>query len=171
MKRILTALILIVLASSLAASQADEWFKLEPIGGGFSVMMPTKPEEQVKTGDELTLHLFIVDTRYGIYLVSYGDYAPSTRIDVDAELIANRDSFARSLSATVIDSKKITKDGHRGLEFTAQNDSTFVTSRLYLFGNRIHQISMAVPSGRRDNPDIDRFFSSFTFTGAAANKP
>lgn len=168
MKRILTALLSIVLASSLAASQTDEWFKLAPIGGGFSVMMPVKPEEQVKTGDELTLHLFIVETRSAIYLVSYGDYAPSSRIDVEAELIANRDGFARSLSATVIDTKKITKDGRQGLEFTAQNDSTFITSRLYMFGNRIHQISIAVPSGRRDNLNIDRFLASFAFTTASA---
>ena len=171
MKRIVTGFILIVLASSLAAARADEWFKLEPIGGGFSVLMPAKPEEQVKNGDDLTLHLFIAETRSAIYFVSYGDYAPSARIDIDAELIANRDSFARSLSATLIDSKKITKDGHQGLEFTAQNDSTFVTSRLYMFGNRIHQISVAVPSGRRDNPNVDRFLASFAFTSPPAKKP
>jgi hypothetical protein len=165
------AVITVLLLATAAASQTDEWVKLEPVGAGFSVMMPAKPEEQVKIGDELTSHLFILNTRFAIYLVSYGDYAPSTRIDVDAELVADRDSFARSLSATVVDSKRITKDGHSGLEFTAQNDSTFITSRLYLFGNRIHQISIAVPRGRRDNPNIDRFLASFTFTGASASKP
>jgi hypothetical protein len=170
MKQFLTALALIFLFSSpLVASQSDEWFKLEPLGGGFSILMPTKPEEQVKSGDDLTMHLFIVDTRYVIYLVSYGDYAPSAHIDVDTELIANRDGFARSLSASVIDSTKIAKDGRKGLEFTAQNDTTFIISRLYLFGNRLHQISVAVPNGRRDNPNIARFFSSFAFS--VANKP
>lgn len=166
MKPLLTALIVIlVLHPSLAVAQSDEWIKLEPVGGGFSVMMPAKPEEQVRAGDDLTLHLFILDTRYVIYSVSYGDYAPSVQIDVDAELVANQDSFVRSLSATVIDSKKIVSDGRKGLEFTAQNDTTFITSRLYLFGNRLHQITVLVPNGRRDNPNIQRFFASFAFTG------
>jgi hypothetical protein len=167
MKQFLTAVLLILgLTSALGASQSDEWFKLEPLGGGFSVRLPAKPEEQTKSGDDLTMHLFSLETRYAVYLVSYGDYAPSAHIDVDAELITNRDSFVRSLSAAVINSKKVTKDGHQGLEFTAQNDTTFITCKLYLFGTRIHQISAAVPNGRRDNPDIDRFFSSFTFSGA-----
>ncbi len=171
MKQLLTVIVVLALHSSLAASQSDEWIKLEPLGGGFSVMLPAKAEEQVRAGDDLTLHLFILDTRYVIYSVSYGDYAPSVQIDVDNELVANRDSFARSLSATVIDSKKITRSGRKGLEFTAQNDTTFITSQLYIFGNRLHQITVAVPNGRRDNPNIERFFASFVFTGAANQKP
>lgn len=169
MKQIVTIIFVLMLHSSLAAAQSDEWIKLEPVGGGFSVMMPAKPEEQVRAGDDLTLHLFILETRYIIYSVSYGDYAPSVQIDVENELVANRDSFARSLSATVIDSKKITKDGRKGLEFTAQNDTTFISSQLYLFGNRLHQITVLVPSGRRGNPNIERFFASFALSVANGN--
>ena len=166
MKRFSLAMMLtLVVTGSLAAFQAEDWVKLEPIGGGFSVLMPSKPEEEVKTSDDFSMRLFTLTTPHVIYLASYGDYAPSFHIDVDTELAANRDSFALSLNATVIDSKKITVDGRPGLEFTAQNDTTFVTSRLYLFGNRIQQVSVAVPNGRRDNPDVDRFFASFAFTG------
>lgn len=171
MKQIQSVILVLLLHSSLAAAQSDEWIKLEPLGGGFSVMMPAKPEEQVRAGDELTLHLFILDTRYIIYSASYGDYAPSIQIDLDNELVANRDSFARSLSATVIDSKNITKDGRKGLEFTAQSDTTFITSRLYLFGNRLHQITVLVPNGRRGNPNIEKFFASFAFSGVAKGNP
>src|SRR5712692_4384335 len=69
---------LLTLASSLSAFQG-EWIKVAPLGGGFSIMMPAKPEEEVKPGDDFTSHLFTVTTPNGIYLAGYGDYAPSIR--------------------------------------------------------------------------------------------
>jgi hypothetical protein len=59
MKQILLAIIFILcLNSPLVVSQDREWFKLAPIGSGFSVMMPAHPQEEVKTSDDLTVHLF-----------------------------------------------------------------------------------------------------------------
>jgi len=171
MKQILFAIIFILLgASSLPASQGVEWFKLAPMGGGFSVLMPAQPQEEVKTTDDFTMHLFTLTTEDDIYLASYGDYAPGLRIDVDEQLSASRESFARDLNARVIDSKKIKMDGRPGLEFAAVTDRAAIKSRIYLFGNRIHQVAVAALNGTTETDDVKRFFSSFAFT-AAKSKP
>jgi hypothetical protein len=126
--------------------------------------MPSKPEEEIKNTDDFTMHLFTVSTESTIYLASYGDYAPSVRIEVESLLAANRDNFAEGLNAKVITSKGITMAGRPGLEFIAQNSEAWIKSRIFLFGNRIHQIAVATPNGETEN--ARRFLSSFVFTGA-----
>src|SRR6266851_1235354 len=141
-KRFLLSIIFVVaITSSLNASQS-EWVKLAPAGSGFSIMMPGKAEEDVKPADEFTSHLFTVTTDKAIYLASYGDYAPSIRLDVNGLLVANRDNFLKGLNATLTDSKKITMDGHAGLEFTGESDQASFKSRVYLFGNRFHHLAV-----------------------------
>lgn len=165
MRRVQLATIVgLLLASSSKAFQL-EWIKLEPLGGGFSVMMPDKPLEGTKAGNDFSIHLYTVNAADGIYIASYGDYAPSFHLDVDTELVENRDNFLKSLNAKMTDSKRITMDGRSGLEFTAESDDAVIKSRLYLFGNRVHQIAVAITNGRSDSENVKRFFASFTFTG------
>jgi hypothetical protein len=161
----LATIVLIVIAGTVDAQQGSDWIKFEPLGGGFTVLMPSKPEEEIKNTDDFTMHLFTFATESTIYLASYGDYAPSVRIDVDSLLAANRDNFAEGLNARVIASKSITMDGRPGLEFTAQNSEAWIKSRIFLFGNRVHQIAVATPNGETEN--ARRFLSSFAFTGVS----
>jgi hypothetical protein len=164
----LSIIFVLAIASSLNGYQS-EWVKLAPVGGGFSVMMPGKADEDVKPADEFTSHLFTVTTDKAIYLVSYGDYAPSIRLDVDGELIANRDNFLKGLNATLIESKKITMDGHAGLEFKGESSQASFKSRVYLFGNRVHQLAVAVFKGKDDTDNVNRFFAFFSFTDDQAH--
>ena len=164
-KRLTLVLLLqLLIAPSLFAGQTTEWSKVAPTGGGFSIMMPAKPEEEVNPKEDFTLHLFTVMTTNAIYLAGYGDYAPSIRLDAAAELAANRDNFLKGVNATLVDSKSIALDGRAGLEFTGESDQAFFRSRVYLFGNRVHQISVAVFKGRDDTENVNRFFASFAFT-------
>ena len=153
-----------VIASSVFASQATDWVKVAPVGGGFSVMMPAKPEEETKPGAGFNSHLFTVTTDKAIYLAAYGDYDPSVKLNVASELVTNRDNFLKTLDAKLIDSKEISMDGHTGLEFTGGSDQASFKSRVYLIGNRIHQIGVAVFKGKDDSANVDRFFGSFSFT-------
>src|SRR2546429_9654467 len=116
LKRINAAAIL-VLACALAVSafQSAEWVKVSPVGAGFSVLMPAKPEEEVKPSDDFTSHLFSITTDKAM---AYGMYAPSIKLSADAELTANRDKFLKDLNASLLASKQITLDGRPGLEFT-----------------------------------------------------
>jgi hypothetical protein len=152
-----------LIAPSIFAFQATDWVKVAPFGGGFTVMMPGKPQEEVKPGEDFTSHLFTITTDKAIYLAAYGDYAPTTKLNVAGELVANRDNFLKALDAKLIDSKEISMDGHTGLEFTGESDQASFKSRVYLFGSRIHQIGVAVFKGKDDAANVDRFFGSFSF--------
>ncbi|SRR6266508_628766 len=160
----LSVLSQLLIASSLFAFQVDDWVKVAPIGGGFSVMMPAKPEEETKPGAGFNSHLFTVATDKAIYLAAYGDYDPSIKLDVANELVTNRDNFLKTLDAKLTDSKEISMDGHTGLEFTGESNQASFKSRVYIFGNRVHQIGVAVFKGKDDAANVDRFFGSFSFT-------
>ena len=165
-KRTLTSIgFILTVAATLNAFQAKEWLKVAPDGSGFSVMMPSKPEEEIHPGDGLTTHLFVLNTDNALYMVAYGDYAPSVRMNVDDELVENRDRFLKGLNAGLLESKKIKFEGHEGLEFTGESDEARFRSRLFIFGIRFHQIAVAVLKGREDAANANRFFDSFHFTG------
>ena len=153
-----------LIAPSIFAFQATDWVKVAPVGGGFSVMMPGKPEEEVKPGKDFTSHLFTVTTDKAVYLAAFAEYAPNIKLNVSGELAANRDNFLKALNAKLIDSKEISMDGHTGLEFTGESDQASFKSRVFLFGNRIHQIGVAVFKGKEEAANVDRFFGSFSFT-------
>jgi hypothetical protein len=164
-KRLSAALLFVFLvAPVMSGHQGGEWIKVAPAGGGFSIMMPAKPEEEVTQHEDFTMHLFTVTIANAIYLAGYGDYAPSIRLDPAGELAANRDTFVKGLNATLLDSRSITLDGRPGLEFTAESDQASFKSRVYLFGNRVHQVAVAVPKGKDDTANVNRFFASFAFT-------
>src|SRR5207244_12778253 len=149
-----------LVAPSIFAFQATDWVKVAPVGGGFSVMMPGKPKEEVKPGEDFTSHLFTITTDKAIYLAAYGDYAPTIKLNVGGELVANRDNFLKALDAKLIDSKEISMDGHTGLEFTGESDHASFKSRVYLFGSRIHQIGVPVLKRKVAEANHDKFFGS-----------
>jgi hypothetical protein len=170
-RSLISAGLLLTLAASLNAYQSG-WMKVEPLGGGFSIMMPAKPEEKVKPSEEFTFHSFTVNGERAIYLASYGDYAPSIKLNSEAELIANRDNFLKGVNATLIESRKITLDGHAGLEFIAENEKASFKSRIYLMGNRVHQLAVAIFKEQDDSDNVNRFFGSFSFSSNQDhNKP
>ena len=160
---IATVLVLVMIASS-SGHQGTDWVKVSPLGGGFTVMMPGPAEEETKAESDYSSHTFIAKTKETIFLVSYGDYAPSIRLNVAGELTANRDNFVKNLGAKLIESKDMVMDGRPGLEFTAESDRLTAKCRVYLFGNRVFMIAAAVWKGNTDPENVDRFVSSFAFT-------
>jgi len=170
LKRIDSATVLVfVCALAVNAFQNTEWVKFSPVGAGFSVLMPAKPEEEIKSRDDFTSHLFSITTDKAIYLAGYGEYAPSIKLAADAELTLNRDKFLRGLNASLLASKQITLDGRPGLEFTGESTQASFKSRVYLSGNRVYQVAVAVLSGKTDDENVDRFFSSFAFANSESH--
>ena len=89
LKRInLAAILVLVCALTVSAFQNADWIKVAPVGAGFSVLMPGKPEEEVKSAPDFTLHLFSIMAEKTIYIAGYGDYAPSIKLAPDGELAA-----------------------------------------------------------------------------------
>jgi hypothetical protein len=159
-------LLLFCFGQGIDGAQGDEWIKVAPVGGGFSVMMPAKPEEEVRPGEDLTAHLFTATTDNALYTIAYGDYAPSVRFNIDDELAANRDNFLKGVDASLKTTKSLTMDGRKGLEFTGENSQASFKSRVFIFGTRFYQIAVAVLRGKDDAEDSNRFFASFEFTRA-----
>jgi len=170
LKRINSASIFVLIcALAVGAFQNAEWIKVSPVGAGFSVLMPAKPEEEVKPGDDFTFRLFSITTDEAVYLAGYGEYAPSIKLSADAELTGNRDKFLRGLNATLLASKQISLDGRPGLEFTGESEQASFQSRLYLSGNRIYQVAVAVLRGKTGGDNVDRFFASSAFANAESH--
>jgi hypothetical protein len=165
-KRLYVSLIFILILATSLKAQSGEWVKLSPPGGGFTIMLPGRTEEEVQPGDDFTFHSFGVRTDKGVYIIGYGDYAARIKLDPPRELDANRESFLKGLNARLIASKKVTLDGHDGLEFTGESSQFFLKSRVYLIGNRVYQLSVAIETGKDDTDNVNRFFASFAFTDA-----
>lgn len=169
-RTLISTFLILALGATVNGVQA-EWPRVAPVGSGFSVLMPAKPQEEFRPGDDITTHLFQVNTDDALYIVAYGDYAPSLRIKVDDELAENRDRFLKGVNAGLIESKKINLEGHAGLEFTGESDQAFFRSRLFIFGIRFHQIAIAMFKGRENAVNANRFFDSFHFTETKTIKP
>ena len=165
LKSVAVIVLLLGLVQAASGSQSD-WVKVAPFGGGFSVMMPAKPEENVRLGDDFTAHLFTVTTDNALYTVAYGDYAPSVHFNVDDELAAHRDNFLKRLNAGLISTKQLMIEGRKGIEFTGENDQASFKSRVFIFGIRFYQIAVAVFKGSEDTTNSNRFFASFEFVKA-----
>src|SRR2546423_546638 len=113
-------------------------------------MMPRRPTESVETKELFTVHSFIANTGTALLVAVYVDYAPSMKMNEAAELIANRDNFLKGVNAQLIKSREIKLDGRSGLEFTAEDENRLYKSRVYVFGNRVHQIACATVKGDED---------------------
>jgi hypothetical protein len=163
-KQISVWILLFFLLTSSVHAQQREWINLAPPGGGFSVMMPIKPNESMETKENYTVHSYGAATARTIFIAVYVDYAPSVKLNDAGELVANRDNFLKGLNARLISSKEIKLDGRSGLEFTAEDDGRSYKSRVYIHGNRVHQIATAVFKDTDDAENVDRFFASFAFT-------
>ena len=161
LRQVAALLLLLCCGQGIVCAQGDNWIKVAPAGGGFSIMMPARPEEETRPGDDFTAHLFSSTTDNAIYTVAYGDYAPSVRFNVDDELAASRDNFLQRVDASLKTTKPLTMDGRNGLEFTAENAQASFKSRVFIFGTRFYQIAVAVLRGKDDAENSNRFFASF----------
>jgi len=172
-KKISTALLLSLLVTASTLAQHGDWVRVEPPGAGFSLLMPTRPAESVETKEQFTVHTFATSDGAAVFVAVYVDYVPSMKINESAELAANRDNFLKGLDARLTSSKEIKLDGRAGLEFTGEDDRRLYKSRVYILGNRVHQIASATLKDDPAADKVDRFFASFAFTAAtdAHGKP
>src|SRR6184192_3580004 len=163
-KQISASILLLLLLTSLMPAQRREWVKVAPLDGGFSILMPIRPTEAVETKEQFTIHSFVAATGTTLIIAVYLDYAPSMKMNGAGELAANRDSFLKGVNAQLISSKEIKLDGRAGLEFTGEDERRLYKSRVYIFGNRVHQIASVILKSDEDTENVDRFFASFAFT-------
>lgn len=167
-KKILAAVFIVMLSAVSALAQTPAgWVKFSPTGSPFTVMLPSKPEENKQTADSpngpYTTYLF---TSSGpareIYLVGWVDYDPRFKFGVQAELEANRDNFVKNLKAKLLSTTPIKLGRHPGIEFKAELEGKAdIISRVYIVGRRPYQLIVVTPAGGDSTANRERFFSSF----------
>lgn len=158
------SLALLVLLTSVSAQTGPPWIRFAPQGAGFAIMLPAQPKEEIDRKESFTTHLYTVAAGRAIYMVAYGDYAASVRLDPQKELEANRDNFNKGLNAHLIQSQNMTMDGRQGLEFTSETAQVNLKSRVFLIGNRVFQLATLVYKGSDETTNVDKFLDSFAFT-------
>ena len=164
MKTLLSCLLLLVVVGTAAAqTEQTGWEEFAPEGGGFSILVPTKPVETITTKTNYTMHSFTATSGRATYVVSYTDYQ-QIKLGPTAFLNANRDRFNKALQATLISTREITVDGHAGIEFTSENPAATIRSQLFLIGKRMFQTASVVFKDTDQTREVNRFFDSFKFT-------
>ena len=163
MRKTAVLIVLTLLCYSAFGQATKDWIRFEPQNGGFVIMMPDKPKEDVDVKDAFTTHLFTVSAGKAVYLVGFGDYAASVKLDPQKELEANRDNFNKGLKATLLTSSAYNMDGRLGLEFTSETTSADLKSRVFIVGNRVIQLATLVAKGSNEQPNVDKFLDSFAF--------
>jgi len=63
----------------------------------------------------------------------------------------------------LLESHDITLDGRSGIELTGESDTTTVTARFYVKGNRVYQLAAVVFKGMDEKENVMKFFDSFAF--------
>lgn len=163
MKRFQSAILLLLVLSSLAAAQDEPpapWAKFEPEAAGFSVLMPGKPVETITKRPKYTMHSFTVTLGRTIFSAGYSDYVPEVKLD-EAFVSDNIEDFNKVLNSELLTKRAISIDGHTGFEFTGQTPALNVRSRVFARGNRMFQVVALVFKDVDDTIAVNRFFDSF----------
>lgn len=170
MKKIFAFIFVVAASLQSFGSQAaaGEWIKFTSEAGRFSVLMPgpgePKDESETKTDPRFgayTTHLFLQKTDKGLFMAGWVDYAPTVKLDVQGELAANRDNFAKGIGARVISEQAIKLGDSPGIEFNAESEQAIFKSRIYIVGQRPYMIVAATLKGSNDDANVGRFLASF----------
>ena len=169
MKRYAAVLLILLAAICVAGFQgAGEWIKFESPQGLFSVLMPVQPTEQKGTTESpygpYTTNLYLSKGKGEMYMAGWVDYDPKYTFEVQKELEANRDNFAKAIKGTVGSTTPITFKGNPGIEFDGTTPDYAFRSRVYIVGKRPYMLVAAFPAGGEGAPNINKFLSSFELT-------
>ncbi|MGH8678189.1 MAG: hypothetical protein ACREUQ_07560 [Burkholderiales bacterium] len=165
----LAAALFAAVALQAGAQKNVDWETLQPEDGSFTALMPGHPEYQKAIRDSLmageyTLHVYTCRIEGVVYRLGYNAYPPGPAIDPETELQANRDNFIEGISGRLIRSIAIRLQGVPGIDFTAENERLRIRSRVYFLDQRAIQLIVAVPKGREEPANINRFLESLRFS-------
>jgi predicted small lipoprotein YifL len=148
------------------ATESD-WQEFSSEEGGFSVLMPGIPEEQVS--EDTVIYAVELGTKLA-YLVSYTNM-PGSITDDNAEMLLDngQEGFLKTGDYEVVNSEAITLDGNPGrdLLIEGETDAGKVTFylRMYLAQDKLYQLAVTAVEDEIDNAEIDLFLDSFQLTG------
>jgi len=145
--------------------EAAGWSVFTSEEGGFAVEFPGEPIhvlEEDEFGVESHIFEAMVDEAEGVYTVMYTDLEDgSGEVDTKAAwagIIASTEELTTS-------KKKITLDGHEGMEFQMELEqdglAVAMRCRVYVLETHLFQVLVARPKVLDEPPQFDRFLNSF----------
>lgn len=173
MRRLVLTLLLLMPAGLMPAQTAPAagWVKQVSEAGSFTAIFPIAPKETSETktvpqGD-IVSHMLLAVTGDFLCGVGYTDYPVD--IDVERELVLDRDNFAKEVKATVSSTQR--KSFLRGpddqlpaLDFEAANDAGTFKGLVIVVGRRAYVVVTFNRKGSDHAAEIERFFGSFKLT-------
>jgi hypothetical protein len=174
-KRYATATSLILLLFTFAFGFQDNWTKFSSTEGRFSVLVPGQPKVSTETKQSsigpYTNHLFMVNQERSVLIFGWVDYQPNVRLNVPGEIKANKDNFLNGLKARSLSETPITVEGNPGIEFTAETDTVYIKSRVFVIGARPYMLAAVYAKGFEDARGLERFLTSFQTIKKAPGEP
>src|SRR5438876_8198660 len=135
----------------LQAGQS-EWSVYSSKDGGFSIMMPAMPKEEVSTQEvpnlgKAQIHVFVVKDESGFYMASYVEYPPLAKIDQEHAdefgkgfLRSVGQGIAQGANGKVVKETEIDLGTYSGKEILIALPADLVTARPYLIMLSVIQI-------------------------------
>lgn len=158
---------LLALASATTNAEDMAWQNVKSDAcGGFTFKLPGKPHEESASEKDVILRTYTVERPEGLFTVACVVYLPGAKVNIDNELVTNKDNFNRESDATLVAEAKISLQGMSGVDFTSESlkNATNYRARIYADGNRVYMLSAGVKKGQDQLVAIERFLGSFRLT-------
>jgi hypothetical protein len=167
-----TTLFILPLVVLLSACLSQvEWKAFSSTKGRFAVSMPGAPTadhdvEDYGDAGKIGIFSYVLDLPSAQYAVIHADFPADfvQRMGTDQMLITAREEALAQFEGVLLDEKDITltsKYPGREQRITVEGVIT-VRSRLYLVGQRIYYVMVAMPNRSFSAYDAQRFLDSFT---------
>ena len=146
-----------------------QWQEFTSEDGGFSVLMPGKPEEetlrQESEGVEIASDMYRVQADNVSYMVLITPLQEEALALDPAEFFDQyRDNILESTKAELKEEKEITLDGNPGRELSLNQPSEVGRQRMYLVDNLLYQTVIGGPE-QKVTRDATKFLDSFKLLG------
>jgi hypothetical protein len=148
-----------------------QWTEFSSTKGRFSVSMPGTPETDHETeyypgAGEIGFFIYSLRTASVEYDVVHSDFPDEymQKMSADQFLDRARDEVLERFSGRLDAEKKIllaSKHPGRELEITVEEENISIQSRMYLVGQRIYYVMVAMPTFAPEREDAARFLNSF----------
>jgi hypothetical protein len=155
-RKLWASITVVLLVAGVASAMGQQSHPYTSSHGRFTIKFPAGQIEQetrdlaLQGTDKTTLNEFSVVVHNGpesdVYIVDYADYPPKyTKGGPQDVLAASRNDFVAGM--TLVSDKAIDLNGVPGREFTASDDQSNHTVRMFLKGQRLYWVIIVSSKG------------------------
>jgi hypothetical protein len=145
-----------------------DWREVSPANGGYTVLMPARPDtaqREVAVGGVALMMTMTSVRREGMaFGAAYADIPRDNARDAEL-LAAARDALVRNIDGRIASSREITIDGAAGQEFQADGNvgghPMRLAARVLIGGSRFYQVVYVGRAGNLPGADVSLFLGSF----------